>query len=580
MTGRPRLRSQAPGRVAIEVALTALVLSMPLGIVFVDFDAAGRWSALALGQFYVAFVAAIVGAARLRPVGDGRWRRLRSELAGAAVVVLATWAGAGLAHLGGAAWLFAWGVVGPLQVAMFAISGAIVGGVGTLPGLPVFAVVRCASLAWPAWDRLRRTRLLWALSHAQLVAALVLAVGIATVLVALDMQATMGGASSGHGAPVGNAGPTAWALAWFTTRFLPAATALLVLSVAAGMALLPPAALISYLVLRRATGRLETLAAATGALRSGDLAARVTVGGEDEVARLEADFNAMAADLGRTLGDLEAERDRVVGLLDAHRQLIASVSHELRTPVATVRGYLESAMWPDARTAGEAPTGPEVAPSAARAGGRPPWTDLETMHRELLRLERLIDDLFTLSRADVGRLELRPGPHDIGALVRRQVETAASLAWRQRRVEVLAELAPDLPPARADADRLEQVVANLLGNAVRHTPPGGLVVVAVTSEPEALRIDVRDTGEGIAPADLPRVFERFYRGPGGDGRPGAGLGLALVKELVEAMGGSIEVSSAPGEGSHFVARLPRAEGAELAGRQVEPASGTRSTALP
>jgi signal transduction histidine kinase len=245
----------------------------------------------------------------------------------------------------------------------------------------------------------------------------------------------------------------------------------------------------------------------------------------------------MAADLQETLRDLQAERDRVAGLLEARRQLVACVSHELRTPVATVRGYLESALERD-----------EGVPSGLRA-------EMETMEREVARLQRLIEDLFTLSRAEVGRLELRLEPTDAGAVVRRLVDTVAPLAWGQRRVEVHADVAPDLPPASADAHRLEQIVSNLLGNAVRHTPPGGLVAAVVVGEPETVRVEVRDTGEGIPPEDLPRVFERFYRGRNGDGPGRAGLGLALTKELVEAMAGSVEVASTPGEGSRFTVRL-------------------------
>jgi signal transduction histidine kinase len=351
-----------------------------------------------------------------------------------------------------------------------------------------------------------------------------------------------------------------------TTRLLPAATVLLALSIAASLAVLPPAALISYLALRRTTRRLEQLAAGAEALRAGDLAARVPVGGQDEVAQLQATFNAMAVDLERTLRDLEAERDRVAGLLEARRQLVASVSHELRTPVATVRGYLESI-----RRRSEAVTaGPPASSGAALSeangqglnettgNGQALWADLETIEREIARLQRIIEDLFTLSRAEVGRLDLRPEPTDAGALVRRLVESIAPLAWGQRRVEVLAEVAPGLPPARVDAQRLEQIVSNLLGNAVRHTPPGGLVAASASVEPNAVRVEVRDTGEGIAPDELPRVFERFYRGQGSDGRAGAGLGLALVKELAEAMGGSAEAASTPGEGSRFTVRLPRA----------------------
>jgi signal transduction histidine kinase len=284
-------------------------------------------------------------------------------------------------------------------------------------------------------------------------------------------------------------------------------------------------------------------------LRAGDLTARVPVAGEDEVARLQVVFNGMAANLQQTLHELEAERDRVAGMLEAHRQLVAGVSHELPTPVATVRGYLESAL--------------------ARAEALPDGlqTELETMEREVGRLQRLIEDLFTLSRAEVGRLALRLEPTDVGAVVCRLVETQAPLAWRQRRVHVLAEVAADLPPAHADPQRIEQIVSNLLGNAVRHTPPGGLVAAAVAAEPDTVCLEVRDTGDGIACDDLPHVFERYYRGSGagdergdGTGDDHAGLGLALVKELAEAMGGSIAAASVPAEGSCFTVRLQRARG--------------------
>jgi signal transduction histidine kinase len=179
------------------------------------------------------------------------------------------------------------------------------------------------------------------------------------------------------------------------------------------------------------------------------------------------------------------------------------------------------------------------------------------MEQEVLRLQGLIEDLFALSQAADGRLSLRLAPTDAGEVVRRLVETSAPLAWRQRRVQVLAEVGVDVPKARADEHRLEQVVSNLLGNAIRHTPPGGLVAAAVGADDGVVRLEVRDTGSGIAPDELPRVFERFFRGRDGNGETGgAGLGLALVKELSEAMGGSVEAQSTVGEGSTFVVRLP------------------------
>lgn len=309
---------------------------------------------------------------------------------------------------------------------------------------------------------------------------------------------------------------------------------------AASVFALGSAGLVAYLLSRRLVTRLERLGAAVESLAAGNLAARAPAGGDDEVGQLVGRFNHMAVDLERTLHELEAERDRVTGLLMARRQLVAGVSHELRTPVATVRGYLEAALGRDGAVSAD-----------LRA-------DLEIMEGELERLQRLIDDLFTLSRAEVGQLELRSQPMDVGVVVQRLVETLAPLAWQQRRVQMLVETAGDLPPARGDAQRLEQVVSNLLSNAVRHTPPGGLVAAAVRADVETVRLEVRDTGSGIAPADLPHVFERFYRGPGQDGRSGAGLGLALVKELTETMGGRVEAASTPGEGTCFTVRLPRA----------------------
>jgi signal transduction histidine kinase len=297
--------------------------------------------------------------------------------------------------------------------------------------------------------------------------------------------------------------------------------------------------LVAYLLSRRLVRRLERLGKAAESLAAGDLSQRVDAGA-DEVGQLAHRFNNMAADLERTLGDLRSERDRVAGLLEQRRQLVASASHELRTPVATVRGYLESAL---AR--------PDELPVGLRA-------DLATMERELARLQQLIDDLFALSQAAVGRLSMRLEPTDTGAVVKRLVETTAPLAWRQRQVQVLAEFERDVPLARADAQRLEQIVSNLLGNAVRHTPPGGLVAAAVTTELTCVRVDVRDTGEGIQADEVAHVFERFFRGNSPNGHAGAGLGLALVKEFTEAMGGSVEANSTPGEGSCFTIRLPRA----------------------
>jgi signal transduction histidine kinase len=417
----------------------------------------------------------------------------------------------------------------------------------SLPPSTVSLVLACTGLGyllcrvvahlWVAWDRLRRHHMRWALTHAHLVLVLLAAGAGALALFALMPSTRL--------LAVSQAGQHGWLIS-FVVRFLitlfPTLSIIAILTAFALAVILPPAALFSYFAVRQTTRRLEALAGATAALRAGDYGARVEVAGEDELAQLQADFNAMAGALQATLNDLQAERDHVADLLRARRELVASVSHELRTPVATARALLEPILehWDAA------------APADARH-------DLEVVEGEVQRLEHLIDDLFTLARAEVDALSLQVGPVDLASLVQAMVEALAPLAWQSARVELLAELPAGLPWAQADGERLKQVLANLLRNAVRYTPPGGIVIVAGQPERGGVRIEVRDTGPGIAAGDLPHIWERFFRGEPADGalsRDGAGLGLALVKDLTEAMGGSVAVETVPGQGSCFSVWLP------------------------
>jgi signal transduction histidine kinase len=401
---------------------------------------------------------------------------------------------------------------------------------------PAFLVFRVGVWLWHFWDGLRRKRLLWALTHAHLT----LVVLVMLLLAAFSAVEVVATPASGR---FESDNLAAVIVARLTHTILPLFGIVTIMTVGALAVVLPPSVILSYFVARRTTRRLETLAAATKVLRGGDLSARVPVAGEDEVAQLQDDFNAMAADLERATGEIQAERDKVAALLQSRRELIANVSHELRTPVATIRGYLESSL-----------AGNNESPLELQH-------DLEVMAREIERLQGLIDDLFTLARAEVNGLALELRPTDAGAVVQRRVEAMASLAWQKGRVEVVAEVPPDLPPALADTGRLEQVLVNLLRNGVRHTPPGGIVAVVVAAEDDTVRIEVRDTGEGVSPDDLPYIWERFYRGASARAEdvPGAGLGLALVKELTEAMGGTVAVESIVGQGSCFTVNLPKSQ---------------------
>jgi signal transduction histidine kinase len=397
--------------------------------------------------------------------------------------------------------------------------------------LIAFSVSRAASRLWLFWNRLRHRRLIWALTHSHL---MLVTTGVALwagfifltyLRYALDR----------------NVAPSAPVNALFGV--VPLAIVMLIFVAVVLAIVLPPATILSYFAARRTTRRLQALITATGALRSGDYGARVDVAGEDEVAQLQADFNAMSAALQAAMQDLQTERDAVAALLRSRRELVASVSHELRTPVAIVRSHLEAMLsrWETS-----------LPPALQR--------DVELIDQETAHLQRLLDDLFTLSRAEVGELDLRLLPTDVVAVARRCVAAAAPVLWQSSKVELVADAPDALPPALADEMRLEQIIHNLLRNAARHTPPGGIVAVSARAEPDALVLQVRDTGEGIAPQDLPHIWERFYRSETTRARDssGAGLGLALVKELTEAMNGTVQAASTPAHGSCFTIRLPRA----------------------
>jgi signal transduction histidine kinase len=400
---------------------------------------------------------------------------------------------------------------------------------------PGYVCARIGLRGWLFWDRLRRRRMLWSLTHAHLLVVVLAAViGAAGIFVSMPYYQMASQVSLTPGNPFV---VLADRLLLF---FFPASGVMLILTLVALAMVLPPSAIFSFLFARQTTRRLVKLAAAATALRSGDYRARVSVTGEDEVAQLQADFNAMAEKLEGTLSDLQSERDRVARLLQSRRELVASVSHELRTPVATMRALLDSAL----EHAYDAPP--------------PLQHDLTVVQSEVTRLQGLIDDLFTLSRAEAGGLALECRATDVGPVIRRMVEAVQPLAWQSGRVEVVADVPQDLPDACVDTERLEQVLANLLRNGVRYTPPGGIVSATARGETEHVVIEVRDTGYGIAPDDLPHIWERFYRGQPGDAHDGAGLGLAIVQDLVEAMGGSVSVESVVGQGSRFTVRLRRA----------------------
>jgi two-component system, OmpR family, sensor histidine kinase BaeS len=299
-----------------------------------------------------------------------------------------------------------------------------------------------------------------------------------------------------------------------------------------------PAGLVSgaagFILARGFGRRLGALEEATAAIARGDLARRVAVTSPDEIGRLGERFNLLAARL--------EEVDR------ARRTFVSNVSHELRTPLAIIRGHVEAQLG--------TPAAPPAAPLPA-----PTREALEVIDREARTLGGLVDDLFTLTRLEEAALPLQPSPTPLAEVVDAAVAGLRPLALEQGRVAVTSLVPPALPPVLADRTRLGQIFNNLLYNALRHTPEGGVIVVEAAPARGGAAVEVRvtDTGAGIAPDELPFIFERFYQGVQNGRHDGSGgLGLAIVKQLVEAQGGAIHAHSAPGEGTSICFTLPTA----------------------
>jgi signal transduction histidine kinase len=269
--------------------------------------------------------------------------------------------------------------------------------------------------------------------------------------------------------------------------------------------------------LRRLARPVGDVIEAVGRVAEGDLTTRVAVRGPRDGRALARAFNAMTSRLE------EGEELR--------RRLLADVSHELRTPLSVVQGNLE-ALVDGVHPADEA--------------------HLVAILDETKVLSRLVEDLRTLSLAESGALALHREAIDIGALVRETVDSFASQA-DQIGVTIEADVSTALPPIDADPVRVREILANLIANALRYTPRAGRISVVASAEDPGVAIDVRDTGAGIAPERIDRIFDRFYKSA--ESR-GAGLGLAIAKHLVEAHGGRISAKSVVGEGTTIRFTLP------------------------
>jgi signal transduction histidine kinase len=289
------------------------------------------------------------------------------------------------------------------------------------------------------------------------------------------------------------------------------------------------AVIVGLAMSQRLTSPLRTLQEVTGRMGSGDFTARAPALGRDEIGSLAIQFNQMADQLQANFTQIEEERD-------ALKRFIADASHELRTPVTALKNFLTLIQGPAA----------DDQPAQAEF--------LSKSQEQVERLEWITRNLLDLSRLDAGLVELDFTNHDLSELVEVVTNPYKALAIEQH--ISLKIQSPEEPVIfLCDASQLKIALSNLLDNALKFTPSGGEVEIGVEQSKESIRLWVRDTGTGIHPDDLPRIFNRFYRGRHHTS-PGSGLGLAITKSLVEAQGGSLLVDSPPSGGSVFTIEFP------------------------
>lgn len=292
----------------------------------------------------------------------------------------------------------------------------------------------------------------------------------------------------------------------------------------------------ALIVFRFLTRRLRTLAEAIDAFRASGFTRPLRVGEHDaagdEIDRLAHAFGEMS--------------ERIVAQLDAlaqadarRRELLANVSHDLRTPLASMQGYLETLLLKE-----------DCTPDERRC-----YLQVATRHCE--RLGRLVRDLFDLTRLEAHEIRPCAERFPLAELVQ-DVAQKFELQAAKAEQRLLTHIAPEVPVVAADIGMIERVLENLIENAMRYTPAGGAIEVAVAPGGRGAVLQVSDTGRGIAPDELPHIFDRYYRADrserGGTGN--AGLGLAIARRVVELHGGTIRAESAPGQGTRFVVELP------------------------
>lgn len=279
---------------------------------------------------------------------------------------------------------------------------------------------------------------------------------------------------------------------------------------------------LGFLFSRLIAGPMRQLALSARKIAAGDFSHRVSGKTDDEIGEVSAAFNTMAEQLGKKE--------------ESRRQLLADIAHELRNPLSIIQGNLEA--WLDGVITPE----PE---------------QIASVYDETVLLSRLITDLRDLSLAEAGQLKLYQDTTDLSEFILDEIASVQNRC-QEKQISLSAELPNGLPSVFIDRDRIHQVLHNLIDNALRYTPAGGTIKIGANHTTGWVAVSVSDSGSGIASEDLPHVFDHFYKVDRSRhrGHGGAGIGLAMVKQLVELHGGEVWVGSQKGKGSTFFFTLP------------------------
>lgn len=298
-------------------------------------------------------------------------------------------------------------------------------------------------------------------------------------------------------------------------------------------------AFVSYFISRSITRPIKQMTEISQQMAEGNFSHKACVCANDEVGELAENFNYMAATLDKTLHDLEDEKNKTAEMERMQREFVANASHELRTPLTSMRGFVEAIL------------------DGVVTGKEQQSKYLKIILKETVRLHRLVNSLLDLSRLESGQVKLEVQELDLEPIVERTVTKMNHLA-KEKKLNLELSAAENLPMVKGDEDLIEQVLINFVTNAIRFTPAWGTVKVVLEQSGDEVCVKVSDTGIGIPPEELPNIWKRFYKVTEARSlsKEGSGLGLALVKEIVELLGGRVWVESTVGQGSVFGFCLP------------------------